>query len=73
MQSRFWQCDDVLVGLDDRDVKVRFTHFVTHAVVTVELRMSEKALNTSVEQLRIRAEALAGDCVRDLASFLDRV
>ena len=35
MQSRFWQCDDVLVGLDDRDVKVRFTHFVTHAVVTV--------------------------------------
>ncbi|PQA88305.1 hypothetical protein [Hyphococcus luteus] len=71
MRAALWACDDILVDLEDRDVTVRFVHFKTHATVTVALRINARALDTSVEELKRRVEALAGDCVSDLASFLD--
>ncbi len=71
MRSASWQLDSLAIEFEDRDVTVRFTDGRTLAVVTVEFRMVEKALETSVEELKRRAEHLAGDYILDLALFLD--
>jgi len=71
MRPSFWQFDSVRIDLDDRDVTVRIVHGKTLASVLVEFRLSEAALDTSVGELRRRAEHLARESVLDLASFLD--
>lgn len=71
MRPRFWQFDSVRIDLDDRDVTVRIVHRKTLASVLVEFRLSEAALDTTVEDLKLRAECMARESVLDLASFLD--
>lgn len=72
MRPKFWACDEIHLDLVDRDVIVKFTHIKTLAAVTVALRLSEAAVDTTVGQVKRRAEHLASECVRDLASFLDQ-
>lgn len=72
MRPVFWQLDSVRIDLDDRDVSVRIVHGKTLASVLVEFRLSEAALDTTVDDLRRRAECMARENVLDLASFLDR-
>ena len=71
MRPSFWQFDSIRIDLDDRDVSVRIVHGKTLASVVVEFRLSESALDTTVGDLRRRAEHLARESVLDLASFLD--
>jgi hypothetical protein len=72
MRPQFWQFDSVYIDLEDRDVRVQLRHAKLTAVVTVEFRLAESALDTSVYELKRRAEAIARDWLLDLASFLDQ-
>lgn len=71
MRPHLWQFDTVYIDLEDRDVTVRLAHAKSMAFVTVEFRMAEAALDTSVHELRRRAEFMARERLLELASFLD--
>jgi hypothetical protein len=51
MRPPFWQLDCVRIDLDDRDVSVRIVHRKTLASVLVEFRLSEAALDTTVDEI----------------------
>lgn len=72
MRPQLWQFDTVQIDLEDRDVTVKLAHAKSAACITVEFRMAEAALDTSVHELRQRAEFLAREWVFDLASFLEQ-
>lgn len=71
MRPQLWQFDSVSVDLEDRDVRVRLVHAKSSASVVVAFRMTEAAFDTSVAELRRRAEFIARDRILELASFLD--
>lgn len=71
MRPSFWEVDSIRIDLEGRDVSVGFVQKKTLASVCVEFRLAEAALETTVTELRRRAEHLARESVLDLASFLD--
>lgn len=71
MRERLWTFDTVLIDLEDRDVTVRLVHARSSASISVAFRMAEAAIETSVHDLRRRAEFIARDRILELASFLD--
>ncbi len=71
MRPKPWKFDTVFIDLEDRDVTVKLVHVKSSACVTVEFRLSDAAMRTSVAELRRRAEYIARDRILDLASFLD--
>lgn len=71
MRPKLWQIDAVFIDLEDRDVTIKLVHAKSLACVTVEFRMTEAAVDTSVRELKRRAEFIARDRLLELASFLD--
>lgn len=72
MRPQLWQFDTVFIDLEDRDVTVKLAHAKSAACVTVQFRMAEAALDTSVHELKRRAEFIAREWLLELASFLDQ-
>lgn len=72
MRPQLWQFDTVLIDLEDSDATVKLAHAKSLACVTVEFRMAEAAFDTSVHELKRRAECVARECLLQLASFLDQ-
>jgi hypothetical protein len=71
MRPQLWQFDTVCIDLEDRDVKVKIVHAKSSACVTVEFRMPEAAIDTTVQELKRRAEFIARERLLELASYLD--
>lgn len=71
MRPVLWSFDSVRIDLEERDVSVKIVHGPTLVCISVEFRITEIALQTSVGELRRRVEHLARQKVLDLASFLE--
>lgn len=71
MRAQMWKFDTVLVDLEDRDVTVRIVHARSMVSIAVEFRMMDAAMDTSVQELKRRAECLARERLLEVASFLD--